>query len=123
MNSEEARAERLARIRANRGTPERQAAVEAIRQAQAPRATQRPAGEEQEGFAHQLRTGDWVTTVGGKHAGVQYKRFRFEDTVVVAGQTPGQRTRGHVVFERCGRWQLHTWTPVRFIRPTTNEEA
>ena len=68
------------------------------------------------GFAHQLRAGDWVTTVGGTHAGRQYKRFRFEDTVVQAGQTKGQRTRGHVVFERVGHWQLHTWCPVRFIR-------
>ena len=121
MNDSERAAERLARIRARRGTPERVAAVEAIRAAQAPPRAGRPEGEVREGFAFELRKGDWVTTVGGRDGNTMHKRMRFEDRVEAAGATPRQRTRGHVIFERCGDWTFPTRTPVRFIRPNSEE--
>jgi hypothetical protein len=115
MNQEETRQARLAAIRARRGTPERVAAVEAIQAATQAKA--QPAGEVISGFACELRSGDYVVNVGGTHAGVNYKRHGIKDFVDLAGQTPGQRTRGHVVFRTLGDYQLHTYYPVRYVRP------
>jgi hypothetical protein len=117
MNQDEARLARIARIRANRGTPERIAIVEAIKEAQAATSRVQPEGPVVEGFAHELRTGDYVLAVGGKYAGVNYKRHGIRDFVEIAGRTPGQRTRGHVVFRTLGDYQLHTFYPVRYVRP------
>lgn len=117
MKEEEVRQARIAAIRARRGTPERQAAVEAIRAREAATSRTQPEGPVLEGFAHELRTGDYVLSVGGKHAGVNYKQHGIGDFVDLAGRTPGQRTRGHVVFRTLGDYQLHTWYPVRYVRP------
>ena len=117
MKAEEAQAARLAAIRARRGTPERIAAVEAIKAAQAAKSRTQPEGPVVEGFAHQLRAGDYVVAIGGTHAGVNYRRHGIRDFVDLAGQTPGQRTRGHVVFRTLGDYQLHTYYPVRYVRP------
>lgn len=117
MNNEEARQARLAAIRARRGTPERQAAVEAIREAHAATSRTQPEGPVLTGFAHELRAGDYVVAVGGSHAGVNYKRHGIHDFVELAGQTARQRTRGHVVFRTLGDYQLHTYYPVRYVRP------
>lgn len=117
MNQEEARQARLAAIRARRGTPERVAAVEAIKAAHEAKSRTQPEGPVLEGFAHELRTGDYVVAVGGTHAGRQYRRYAIKDFVDLAGQTPGQRTRGHVVFRTLGDYQLHTFYPVRYVRP------
>lgn len=122
MNSDEARAARLAAIRAKRGTPERQAAVATIEAAKAQADPQRPEGELVRGFACELRAGDYVVRVGGTHAGRSYKRYLVNDVVDLAGQTARQRTRGHVVLRRQGDWLLHTWYPVEYIRPTTEGE-
>ncbi len=115
MNQEETRQARLAAIRARRGTPERVAAVEAIQAATQAKA--QPEGPVVQGFAHELRTGDYVVAVGGTHAGRQYRRYAIKDFVDLAGQTPGQRTRGHVVFRTLGDYQFHTYYPVRYVRP------
>lgn len=117
MKEEEARQARLAAIRARRGTPERVAAVEAIKASQAATSRTQPEGPVLEGFAHELRAGDYVVAVGGKHAGVNYQRHGIHDFVELAGQTAKQRTRGHVVFRALSDYQLHTFYPVRYVRP------
>lgn len=117
MKQEEARQSRLEAIRARRGTPERVAAVDAIRAARTAASRTQPEGPVIEGFACELRTGDYVVNMGGTHAGVNYKRHGIKDFVDLAGQTPAQRTRGHVVFRTLGDYQLHTNYPVRYVRP------
>lgn len=82
---------------------------------------QRPDGEVVRGFACELRAGDYVVRVGGTHNGRSYKRYLVNDVVDIAGQTPGQRTRGHVVLRKAGDWLLHTWYPVEYVRPTKEE--
>ncbi len=117
MKAEEAKAARLAAIRARRGTPERVAAVEAIKATHAATSRTQPEGPVVSGFACELRAGDYVIAIGGRHDGVNYKRHGIRDFVDLAGQTPGQRTRGHVVFRTMGDYQLHTYYPVRYVRP------
>lgn len=115
------RAARLAAIRARRGTPERIAAVAAIAAAHAAEApAARPEGDEVAGFAHELRADDFVTTIGGRHGGVDYRRHGINDVVTLAGQTPRQRTRGIVVFARLGEYTMPTWYPVRYVRPAVS---
>lgn len=77
---------------------------------------EQPDGPVVEGFAHQLRKGDFVVAIGGTHLGVSYKRWRIGDFVVEAGQTKRQRTRGHVVFAGLGDYTMNTWYPVRYVR-------
>lgn len=117
MKEEEIRQARIAAIRARRGTPERQAAVAAIEAARKAKDRTQPEGPVVEGFACELRAGDYVVNVGGTYAGRNYKRHGIRDFVDLAGQTPGQRTRGHVVFRTLGDYQLHTYYPVRYVRP------
>lgn len=117
MKAEEIQAARLASIRARRGTPERIAAVEAIKATHAATDRTQPEGPVVEGFACELRAGDYVVNVGGMYQGVNYTRHGIRDFVDLAGQTPGQRTRGHVVFRTLGDYQLHTFYPVRYVRP------